>query len=89
MEFTRINEREHVRHIGRRAPWTAETGVSPERVRAGVARGRELHAQAVRRAFGAVARGLLRLIRRRLPRVPAGAHGLDAIDFDCAHGRPC
>ena len=88
MEFNRINELESLRDLERVAPWTAETGLSPEVLEAAMERGRQMRAEAFWDIFGGLARALRRLARR-VPRVPAGAHGPEAIDFDCAHGRPC
>ena len=89
MEFDRINELRRVRDLSGQAPWTAAPQITPELLHAAMERGRELRAQAFHDVFRGLARRLGGLIRRRVPRVPAGAHGLDAIDFDCAHGRPC
>lgn len=89
MDFNRINELERLRDLGRTAPWGAETELSPEFIEAAMVRGRQMRVEAFWDIFGGLARALKHLIRRRVPRVPAGAHGLDAIDYDCAHGRPC
>ena len=93
MDFKRIDELERVQDLGRAAPWSVETDLSPEFLEAAMERGRRMRAEAFRDIFGGLARrlarALRRLVRRRVPRVPAGAHGPEAVDFDCAHGRPC
>ena len=89
MEFERLNDLDRIRDLGTRVSWVPPARISPDLVEAGIARGRMAQAHAVRGAFRALGRVLARWARRVVPRVPAGAHGPDGIDFDCAHGRPC
>lgn len=104
MEFNRINELRRIRRLGTGAPWTQDPaadlkGPAPETLEAAMARGRHLHAMAIRGAFAAAWRafrrvpkkvlGLGRASRRLVPALPTGAHGPEAVNFDCAHGRPC
>lgn len=89
MEFDRLNDLNRIRHLGTGVPWVPSAAIPPEVVNAGIARGRLAQARAVRRAFRELGRASTRLLRRIVPHPPAGAHGPNAIDFDCAHGRPC
>ncbi len=89
MEFANLNELDRIRRLGATTPWAASGPVSPELVQAGIARGRLARALAFQAILRGLRRALVRLVRRALPRVPTGAHGPEAIDFDCAHGRPC
>lgn len=93
MEFATLNETKRIRRLAATTPWVisgAATGsVSPEMVQAGIERGRMARALAFQAAVRGLIRALSRLARRIVPRVPAGALGPEAIDFDCAHGRPC
>ncbi len=89
MEFNRINDLNRVRALGNLGYWNGNGPIPAEVLRAGIARGRQLRALAMRDALRGLARTASRLGRRLVPRLPAGVHGPDAVDYDCAHGRPC
>lgn len=89
MEFSRLNELNRVRDLGMLAYWNGDGPIPAEVLRTGIARGRHLRALAMRDALRGLARAASRLGRRLVPRLPAGVHGPDAVDYDCAHGRPC
>ena len=89
MEFNRVNDLNRVRDLGSLPYWSGDGPIPVEVLRAAASRGRLLRAQALRRSASGLARAVARLVRRLVPRLPAGAHGPDAVDYDCAHGRPC
>lgn len=89
MEFNQINDLNRVRGLGELAYWSGDGPIPAEVLRASVSRGRQLRALAMRDALRGLARAASRLGRRLVPRLPAGVHGPDAVDYDCAHGRPC
>ncbi len=89
MEFDRVNDLNRVRDLGSLAYWSGDGPIPVEVLRVATARGRLLRALALRRGIQGLAQAAARLVRRLVPRLPAGAQGPDAIDYDCAHGRPC
>jgi hypothetical protein len=93
MEFHRIDQLPRYRDIGIGAPWDAVPSISPAQISAAMLSAHRLRSEAAHRTFSFLGRLLGRLIRtamrRAVPRLPTGAHGPDAIDFKCAHGRAC